>query len=77
MKSIEENLKQFKLSGIFRTFEERVDYAEKNSLAYREFLEILLEDEANSRRDNNYKKRCLQARLPRKKTIEDFDFSFL
>jgi len=76
MTSIEENLKEFKLSGIARTFQERLNYAEKNSMPYREFLEILLEDEGNNRRGNNYKKRCLQARLPSKKTIEDFNFSF-
>ena len=76
MTIIKANLKQFKLSGMARTFEERVHYAEKNSIPYREFLEILLEDEANNRKDNNYKKRCLQARLPAKKTIEEFDFAF-
>lgn len=76
MSSIKENLRNFKLSGISNTLEERLSYAEKNSLPYREFLEILLEDEANSRKGNNYKKRCLQAKLPSKKTVEDFDFSF-
>ena len=76
MNAIKEHLRNLKLSGIYRTLEERVDYAEKNSLPYKEFLGILLEDEANSRKGNNYKKRCLQAKLPCKKTIENFDFSF-
>jgi DNA replication protein DnaC len=76
MNGIQQKLKEFKLSGMGRTFQERLDYAEKNSMPYKEFLEILLEDEGNNRKDNNYKKRCLQARLPSKKTIEDFDFSF-
>ena len=30
----------------------------------------------NNRKRNNYKKRFLQAKLPCKKTVEDFDFSF-
>ena len=76
MKSIKEHLKQFKLSGIYNNVEERINYAENKSISYREFLELLLEDEANSRKSNNYKKRCFQAKLPSKKTIEDFDFSF-
>lgn len=76
MSRVKEHLKELKLSGIARTFPERIDYAEKNAMPYKEFLEILLEDEMNNRKDNNYKKRCLQGRLPSKKTIEDFDFSF-
>ena len=76
MNSIKETLRQFKLSGIYNNIEERLSYAEKSSISYREFLEILLEDEVNNRKSNSYKKRCLQAKLPSKKTIEDFDFSF-
>lgn len=76
MQGIKQHLKNLKLSGIYRSLEERLSYAENNSLPYKEFLEILLEDEANNRKGNNYKKRCLQAKFPCKKTIEEFDFSF-
>lgn len=76
MSRLKELVKKFKLSGIYGTLEERLAYAQESSISYREFLEILLEDEANNRRDNNYKKRCNQAKLPSKKTIEEFDFAF-
>jgi len=35
-----------------------------------------MEDEANNRKDNSYKKRYSKAKLPAHKTFEDFDFSF-
>lgn len=76
MSRSKELLRNFKLSGMYRTLEERLSYAQTSSISYREFLEILLEDEANNRRDNNYKKRSVRARLPSKKTVEEFDFSF-
>ena len=53
-----------------------ISYANDNSLSYIEFLELLCEDETNSRRDNSYKKRYHKAKLPAYKNIEDFDFSF-
>jgi len=40
------------------------------------FLEMLLEDEENNRRDNSFKKRYSKAKFPYSKNIEDFDFSF-
>ena len=53
-----------------------MSYAKDKSLAYIEFLELLLEDETNNRRDNSFKKRHSKAKFPQRKTIEDFDFSF-
>lgn len=69
-------LREFKLSGIYNSVEERISFAKEKSLSYREFLGLLLEDETNNRRDNSYKKRYSKAKLPSHKTIEDFDFSF-
>ena len=51
-------------------------YAIDKSLSYEEFLELLLEDEANNRKDNSFKKRYSKAKFPYSKNIEDFDFSF-
>ncbi|MDI6752726.1 MAG: ATP-binding protein [bacterium] len=56
--------------------EERLSLARERSLGYIEFLELLMEDEYNNRRDNSYKKRYTKAKLPSYKTIEDFDFAF-
>ncbi len=69
-------LREFKLSGIYNSVEERLSFAKDKSVSYREFLELLLEDETNNRRDNSYKKRYSKAKIPAHKTIEDFDFSF-
>jgi DNA replication protein DnaC len=69
-------LKDFKLSGIHNSLEDRLSYAQEKSLSYVEFLELLAEDEFNNRNHNSYKKRFAKAKLPAHKTIEDFDFSF-
>ncbi|MFM2393898.1 MAG: hypothetical protein RLZZ546_1880 [Bacteroidota bacterium] len=45
--SLKSRLKDFKLSGILASIDERLAYANGNSLSYREFIELLLEDEAN------------------------------
>ncbi len=76
MNVLKTRLRDFKLSGVYNSLEERLSYAKEKSLAYTEFLELLMEDEYNNRRDNSYKKRFSKAKLPAYKTIEDFDFSF-
>lgn len=76
MNTLKARLKDFKLSGIHNTLEDRLAYAQEKSLAYREFLELLLEDEHNNRRDNSHKKRYAKAKLPAHKTVEDFNFTF-
>jgi DNA replication protein DnaC len=76
MNTLRTRLKQFKLAGMLGSLEERFAYANDNSLSYYQFLELLCEDEENSRRDNSYKKRYAKAKLPAYKTLEEFDFSF-
>lgn len=76
MNALKSRLKTFKLSGAYNSLEDRITYAKENSLDYLEFLELLMEDEYNNRRDNSYKKRYTKAKLPSYKTFEDFDFVF-
>ena len=76
MNTLKARLRDFKLSGIYNSLEERLAYAQDKTLAYREFLELLMEDEYNNRRDNSHKKRYAKAKLPAHKTVEDFDFTF-
>ena len=64
MSTLKTRLRDFKLSGIYNSLDERLAYAQDKSLAYREFLELLMEDEYNNRRDNSYKKRYAKAKLP-------------
>lgn len=76
MNMLRTRLREFKLSGIYNSLEERLSYANNKSLSYVELLELLIEDEVNNRNNNSYKKRYSKAKLPALKTIEDFDFSF-
>ena len=76
MSTVHKRLRDFKLSGMVATLEERLDFANKNQLGYLEFLELLCEDEINNRSSNSYKKRLSKARVPARKTLEDFDFTF-
>lgn len=76
MNLLKSRLREFKLSGIYNSVEERITYANERKLSYIEFLELLLEDEENNRRCNSYKKRYSNAKIPYYKTLEEFDFSF-
>ncbi len=69
-------LREFKLSGIIRTLDVRLTEANDRNLSYREFLELLLEDEVNQRVDNKRKRLYGGAHLPFEKGLEDFDFTF-
>jgi len=50
--------------------------ATASQLSYVEFLELLVEDELNRRRDNLLKVRIKKAGFPAMKTLEEFDFGF-
>jgi len=76
MNVLKSRLRDFKLSGIYNSLEERLSYANEKSLSHVELLELLFEDEVNNRINNSYKKRYARAKLPSHKTLEDFDFSF-
>jgi len=76
MQTLLGDLRSFKLSGMCGALEERLAYAMTNKLSYHEFLQLLCEDERNTRRDNNYLRRKNAAKLPHMKRLEDFDFSF-
>ena len=70
------HLRDFKLSGMARTVPVRLEEAGGSTMTHQEFLELLLEDEANQRSDNRRKKLYQGAHLPFEKGIEDFDFTF-
>lgn len=76
MNTVNKRLREFKLSGISANLEERLNFATQNQIGYLEFLEILCEDEVNNRSANSYKKRLSKAKIPARKTLEDFDFLF-
>lgn len=69
-------LKDFKLSGIARTVPVRLEEAQSRAFSHQEFLELLLEDEANQRAENRRKELYGSAHLPFEKGLEEFDFTF-
>lgn len=76
MQELLNELKSFKLSGMANSFSERLIYAQNNKLGYAEFISLLCEDEKSNRRDNNYRRRTVAAKLPANKNLDEFDFSF-
>jgi DNA replication protein DnaC len=76
MQTIKSKLKDLKLAGINSSLEERLSYAKSESLSYLNFIDLLLEDEMSNRKNNSYKKRYTQSKIPSHKIIENFDFSF-
>jgi len=76
METIKKQLRDLKLAGMVNSLEVRNEYAIRNKLSYLEFLQTLLEDEFNNRRDNSLKKRLIKAKFPVIKKLEDFDFKF-
>jgi DNA replication protein DnaC len=69
-------LKEFKMAGMANSVEERILYANDNKLSYREFLELLCQDEQINRQNNSYNKRYSKAKFMANKRLEEFDFAF-
>ena len=75
MNEIVSKLKKLKLSGMYKTLDNRNRYALDNNISYMEFLELLVEDEFSSRKSNSYRKRYLRSKLSEAKTISSYNFS--
>jgi len=73
---LERKLRALKLSGMAEALTVRNQEAISNQLAYTDFLELLLEDELNKRRDRLFTRRLKAARIPEMKSLENFDWSF-
>lgn len=73
---LERKLRTLKLSGMAGSLSVRNQEAISNQLAYTDFLELLLEDELNKRRDRLFGRRLKQAHIPEMKSLENFDWSF-
>jgi len=73
---LERKLSSLKLSGMVDTLAIRNQEAMSSKLAYTDFLELLVEDELNKRRDTLFARHLKQARVPEIKHLEEFDWSF-
>ena len=69
-------LKTLRLSGMVESLPVRNQEAITANLSFIEFLELLVEDELDLRRDRLFARRIKKARLPETKTMESFDFGF-
>ena len=73
---LERKLSSLKLSGMVDTLAIRNQEAMSSNLAYTDFLELLVEDELNKRRDTLFARHLKQARVPEIKHLEEFDWTF-
>lgn len=70
------NLKELRLSGLAGTLDVRNQEALAADLSYLEFLELLVQDEREIRRDRRIKRGIRNAGLDGGKTLDRFDFGF-
>ncbi len=69
-------LKKLRLSGAAQTLAVRVEEARGHALGAEEFLELLLQDELNIRRERLISRRVKIAGFRQLKTLDEFDWSF-
>jgi DNA replication protein DnaC len=73
---LETACKQLRLSGMSRTLGLRLQEAAASRLAHAEFLELVLHDELNVRKERLLARRTKTADFHHLKTLEDFDWRF-
>jgi DNA replication protein DnaC len=73
---LERKLRHLRLSGFVQVLPVRNQEAISNNLAYVEFLELLVQDELERRRQLLFQRRLKQAQLPQVKSLDSFDWSF-
>jgi len=76
MSTLENTLKQLRLSGLVQTLDVRLQEAVANRLGHAEFLELICQDELNVRQQRQMARRTKAADFRGLKTLEDFDWSF-
>jgi DNA replication protein DnaC len=70
------DLLTLKLSRIAEVYREVLDEAARNNSSMLEVLSTLIAEEAIARSDRALQRRIRQARLPQRKTLEEYDFNF-
>lgn len=69
-------LHQLRLSGLTQTLDVRLQEAAANRLCHADFLELILQDELNIRKERQLARRTKAADFRQLKTLEDFDWQF-
>jgi DNA replication protein DnaC len=73
---LDRKLRSLRLSGMAEALDARNQESIHHHLAYTDFLELLIEDELNKRRDRLFARRLKQSHIPGFKNLEGFDWSF-
>ena len=68
--------RKLRLSGLLSTLDMRIQEATTHALPHEQFLELLLQDEINTRGQRLIEKRRKDATFRDIKTLEDFDWTF-
>jgi len=76
MHQLENKMRILKLSGMVDTLDVRLNQAQKDGIGFREFLELLLEDEVQHRANKRLATRIIRAHFEKEKSLEGFDFNF-
>ena len=76
MSDLYAHLKSLHLTGILKTVDLRISEASVNGISHREFLELLLNDEKETRGDRRMKRHFSYAHFPAEKHLSEFDFTF-
>jgi DNA replication protein DnaC len=74
--SLQEYLKQLRLSGLAQSLEVRLAEAAGNHLDHAEFLELILQDELAVRASRQIERRVRSASFHETRNLDEFDFSF-
>ena len=69
-------LKRLRLSAMASSLDVRLQEARGNRLSHEEFLELILQDELNIRKERLITRRVKSAAFREQKTLEDFDWGF-
>ena len=69
-------LKQLRLSALGQTLPVRLQEAASNRLSHAEFLELILHDEINVRKQRKITRRTVAAEFTALKSLDDFDWRF-
>ncbi len=76
MEVLQTSLKCLRLGGLAKTLPIRYQEAKANDLDYLEFLDNLVGDELDRRKENLLNRRVKMAKFPQLKTIDEFNFAF-
>jgi len=69
-------MRSLRLNGMLDTLNLRLSQAQKDSIGFIQFLELLLEDEVQYRANRRLASRVTKAHFEEEKSLEQFDFNF-